>query len=298
MDNRLFKTITTGVCSYFLILYSCMKLLQKLRYSAEQDNLVWYLLPFAVPVLMLAGGIYLAVLNKKKPDAFTDNENRSVSAAAAFIGGWAVLAIVLNNIAPGFLFGMISGLFEPGIFLYPFVFNGPFLIAAAVIIRTGSLKNETPSSSAGIRYLCLRTVLMIISTVSVYRILSWFGPLNLVIPHGIAPAAIKWIVSEAVFAAAALILLMAPLRLKSDLKNTDRQRYAGLLGQSFTLGGYLLLIVGISEICGVVIHKYDFFDRFFFEPRDFLAQLLPALLLVLTSLLFLYFGRKRERAES
>jgi hypothetical protein len=56
----------------------------------------------------------------------------------------------------------------------------------------------------------------------------------------------------------------------------------------------MVLIVGIAELFTAVIHKYDFFDVFFFELPEFLVQLLPAVLLILAGLGFLYFGKKTQ----
>lgn len=298
MDRRLFEPIKRGVCSYFLLIYSCMLILQKLWYSPAQDDLTGYIIILAVPVLMLAGGIFLTVRYKKKPADLTDEEYQSVAAAVGIIGGWAVLAMVLKIIIRGYLFGISAGMFVPEIFLFPLAFNGPFLIAAIVLIRRGSLKTEPPSSSAKIAFLCLQTVLMLICAVNIHQILVWFGPIVVFTPHEIIPGETKWIISGFIFDAAVLILLFVPFPLKKDLKNTDGQSYAGLISQSFTLAGYLLLIVGVSKICDVVIRKYDFFDLFFFELSEFLVQFLPALFLLLVSLCFIRAGKKTEHVES
>jgi hypothetical protein len=285
--------IKTGVCAYFLILYSCMQILQKLWYSSAGDSLAWHLIPFAASALMLSGGIYLLKRHKKNLIAFPDNENPLISATVPFVGGWVILAWEFKNIVSYYLFVIISGPFDLKAYLFPLILYGLPLIAAVVTIKKGSLKNVITSSSERIAFLCLRIVLIFICVVSVYQILMSFGPFILFTPHELHPIEIRWIVSESVFAAAALILIFAPLRLKTNLKNTDGQSYFVLSRQSFTLNGYLVLIVGIAEICDALIRKYDFFDLFFFELKEFLVQLLPAVFLILVGLCFIYYGKKQ-----
>ena len=295
MEKDRFGMIKTGVCAYFLILYSCMQVLQKLWYSSAGDSLTWYLIPFAAPALMLWGGIYLLKRYKKNLIAFPDDENPIISTAVPFVSGCVILAWVFKYLVPYYLFVIISGSFDLKVNLSPLILYGLPLIIAVLIIKKGSLKNVIVSSSERIAFLCLRIVLIFICVVSVYQILMSFGPFTIFTPHELHPIEIRWIVSEFVFAATALILLFAPLRLKTNLKNTDGQGYIVLSRQSVTLTGYLVMIVGIAEICDALIKKYNFFDLFFFELKEFLAQLLPAVFLILVGLCFIYYGKSRNK---
>jgi hypothetical protein len=293
MEKERFEVIRIGVCAYFLILYSCMQLLQKLWYSSAGDSLAWNLIPFAAPALILGGGVYLAEIYKKRRSVFPDGDNIDISAAVRLIGGWSILALIFKYLFPYYLFSMLAGQFALKVYLFPLAHYGLPLIAAAVTIPKGTLKNEKLSSDR-IIFLCLRVSLMLICTVSAYQMLVWFGSFFAYEPHEFSPVVLKWIVSGSVIIAIALILLFIPLKLKMNLKNTDGSGYRILIRQSFTLTGFMVLIVGIAELFTAVIHKYDFFDVFFFELPEFLVQLLPAVLLILAGLGFLYFGKKTQ----
>ncbi len=298
MDISAFERIKTGVCSYFLILYSCMQLLQNLWYSSAGDNLAESLMPFTVPALMLACGIYMAKCNKIKAAVISDDEKPLLSAAVNFIGGWIILAMSLKYIAPYFVFVMAPGQFEWKSYLFPLIYYSPFLIAGAVAVRKGSQIKERPAFSVRITLLCMRIVLLLICVLSVRQILLWTGPFIIFNPHEISPTEAKWIVTETVFIAASLILYFAPLRLKMNLKTADSEDYRKLARQSFTLTGFIILITGIPFIGNAVIRKYDSFDFFFFDIKEFLLQLLPTLFLVIAGLFLMYCGKDKEHMTS
>jgi hypothetical protein len=157
---------------------------------------------------------------------------------------------------------------------------------------------ERPEFLDGIAFLCMRTVLIFICVLSVRQILLWVEPLIFFTSQEHNPILMKWFAMEAVFIAAALILYSAPLRVKMNLKTTDSEGYIKLSRQSFTLAGFIILITGIPYICNAVIWKYDSFDFFFFDIKEFILQLLPTLFLVLAGLFFLYSGKDKEHMKS
>jgi hypothetical protein len=221
-----------------------------------------------------------------------------LSAAVKFIGGWIILAMALKYIAPYYVFVMAPGQFEWKSYLFPLIYYSPFLIAAAVAIRKGLLIRERPVFSERITLLCMRIVLILICVLSVRQILLWTGLFLFTDPQDRNPIGVKWLANETVFIAASLILYFAPLRLKMNLKTTDSEGYIKLSRQSFTLAGFIILITGIPYICNAVIWKYDSFDFFFFDIKEFILQLLPTLFLVLAGLFFLYSGKDKEHMKS
>jgi hypothetical protein len=289
MDQRLFELTKMGACAYFLVLYSCMQILQELWYSPVKDDLTGYLISFAVPALMLSGGIYLSKLLKKKRIDLSEEEGLFLTAADRFIGGWAILAIVLKYIVTFYLFIIMSGNIDLKAFWFPLVFYGPFLIAAAWVIRKSSLKKQEPSSADRIKFLCLRIVLINFIILGIHQILVWFGPYIITTPHYFSPYERNWIMIEIIVMAAALIVIFAPLRRKLHLKNTDGQVYKGLLRQSFILSGHIISIVGLAKLCNALIGEYDSFFFLFFELDVFLVQLIPPLFLVIVGLCLIFY---------
>jgi hypothetical protein len=295
LERNVFKTVSIGVCSYFLILYSCLKIFEKLWFSSAPDSFAAFSTRFIIYILMLPAGIFLFRRYRKALVSHPDNEKLLASTAAKFIGGCVILADGLKVLVPSYLFSIFVGHINQDtflLFLIPIAVYLPAFIAAVVMIRSGSLKKDGLESPERIAFLCFRVVLIYIFISCIHQILVWLGPAFRM--HSFSSVEIKWISIELAFVAAVLLLFFSPLHLKTEIRKDDMQVFVNLSRRSFELGGWLILINGISYFCSYLIRNFEYLvtasGEFGYEDR--LTGFIPSAFLLAVSLSCIRYGMK------
>jgi len=290
----------TGVCAYFLMMYSCLMFLLELWYSPAGDAL----LISVFTLLMLLMGLFLFDRYKKALTNDPDNGNAAASASVKLLGGSITLVIILQLLISQL--SMSIARFSPqvlwGNLLFLLIYT-PFIVIAVIKIRKGFKIKADQTFSGSINFLCYRVILLYLFFTGIYQLMVWTQTMFTLADHSITSFDLYLNFMPLGSIAVALILYFAPLRIKSIIKNSDNENYNYLSSQSCVTGGYLLLLTGLFKIFGLLVSdlaqlvlafkKYGGENPYPMSPKPF-AEFTPALMFLVISILIINYGKKRR----
>lgn len=242
MDKKL---LNLGVCSYVLLSLASFHVVMGFWYLTDYDlsSFPLFMVSIGTRIILLGVGI---VCYKKYRKKLTDDPDNSktwmTSRAVQWIGGWLILAIVLQP----FSFALYMNLNQLNQFTKP---NMLFLLPYAPFIAVAlfHIKKSYPGGDSGlvpeyVKKLCFAILFCYLfftnccevlqAVITQYRLMTPLSPYN-----------IKWLAAQFIFIGASLVLFYLALK---DRKSRDQEYQIDLLSQSLITGGYLILIQGIS----------------------------------------------------
>ena len=305
MEKELFKPLNVGVCSYFLMVYSCQQILLKLWFTSYPFDLASYF-SFGVILLVLLIGIFAFVRYKRTWNNFSDSSKLIAAKAANLIVGFIFLVMILQfiiltinmSIGQNIQVNSLSNL------IYLLTFS-PLIIFAVVGLIKGFRARVDHSASSSITYLCFHAALWYAIISSFYRLLVWIGTTLMYSDFsGISPIEIRMMSSQILLIAISLLLFFIPFRFKRNIKNdTDIQGKENLVPLSFLVSGYVLLLIGGIDALNIIIrnlgylitdfeeYSSEYFYRQFFE-------IFPVLILLIISMFCISYGKKHLKFNS